>query len=113
MHYLKNEDGKIVTKEVYETLIETSQQGYFVPFNFKIVNESDYVEDLLDFYIYWIKDREYPCMERPQKGIGHTEKFWEKAYGAVWTEKGLIYVVELDDRGIPKRDEMGRVRFLK
>ena len=89
MRYVRRKDGIIFPTQAKEEDIDKSIY----------VKVAYTIEELCDYYIFWIKDREIPIWERPQIGHRYTEKFWEECYGCVWTDKGLIYVARMNDEG--------------
>jgi len=70
------------------------------------IKSADTIEELCDFYVIWLKNRELPLIEKIRKGIKpHLSYFetdecsFDKGYGAIWTNKGLIYVAKMNDKG--------------
>ena len=66
----------------------------------------DSIEELCDYYVIWLKNRELPLIERIQKGRRLYPSYFEvgecsfnKGYGAIWTDKGLIYVAKMNEKG--------------
>ena len=71
-----------------------------------IIAQADTIEELCDLYVIWLKNRELPLIERTQKGrrlypsyFETSECHFDKGYGAIWTDKGLIYVAKMNNKG--------------
>lgn len=61
----------------------------------KKIAEADTIEELVDA-IVGIYNGEYQFLRSfPYK----CSNYWDIVYGAVWTNKGLIYVVKMNDKG--------------
>ena len=57
-----------------------------------VINQSDTIEELCDEFVY---------EKKLYKGLYELPYGAEdiKVFGAIWTDKGLIYVVKMNDRG--------------
>ena len=70
----------------------------------KIVKEADTIEELCDMFVVVDNERHIPL-----SNVEDTNEEWLKrvfhvsnnyvVYGAIWTEKGLIYVAKMNDKG--------------
>lgn len=118
MKYIRTKDGKIFDLERFEdkttpvgkavgliTLIDKNKICDYEIFKKDIINQADTIEELCDefvgfddssklkiFFAHYKLARE--CKEEREK---NNEKI--KLYGAIWTDKGLIYVAKTNDRG--------------
>ena len=76
-------------------IILKDQELYIKHFQDHIVRTADTVEELCDEYVRVNKDiHEYLASEdKPTRYKG------SEIYGAIWTDKGLIYVAKMNDKG--------------
>ena len=89
----KNPNGK---KEVYTARYKPTD----------IIKESDRIEELCDEFVH-IRKNEKPVHHRRSKWLNkdHNTLKWEVknnfcvVYGAIWTNKGLIYVAKMNEEG--------------
>ena len=60
-----------------------------------VAKESDNIEELFDCYVDYHEgyNADFMRINRPVKRHGH------EIYGAVWTDKGLIYVAKMNEKG--------------
>ena len=68
----------------------------------EIIKQSDTIEELCDEFV--IADVEHKCRERVFKPalvqvIKNNKKPYE-IYGAIWTDKGLIFVARMNNEGV-------------
>ena len=67
----------------------------------EILKQADTIEELCDEFIGIYKDEE----EIDDKEISYflenlsRENYFKEIYGAIWTDKGLIYVAKMNDKG--------------
>ena len=97
MKYIRTKDGKIfnineipVPYQVIESWLDFNSQG-----RFEIIKYADTIEELCD---------EFVCVGRNDFPSFETIKILKlyKEYdvrGAIWTDKGLIYVAKMNDKG--------------
>ena len=114
MRYVRTEIGFIIdTQNTYPFMISEYMGHDYIDFNsmgrFRIKKESDRIEDLCDRFVLVDKDDEGP-IELELIGKGYKEALLElrfriivgcdpqktDLYGAIWTDKGLIYVAKFD-----------------
>lgn len=103
MRYIRTKDG------LYETI--TTDCGWEIPvyanndFGEKyiqednVVKQADTIEELCDKFVavdkenyHWI-DNSFRFLKSCVNDIG------DKIYGAIWADKGLIYVAKMNDKG--------------
>lgn len=106
MKYVRTKDGRIY--QIYDKVFEYKgdKRYQLVDSRFEIslndiVKQADTIEELCDEFV--IADVEHKCWERVFKpALESVLKDYEKPYeiyGAIWTDKGLIYVAKLNDKG--------------
>lgn len=69
-----------------------------------IINEADTIEELCDFILVWYEKMNEPVFVKYNSitytALKENNRFKEnKCYGAIWTNKGLIYVAKMDSEG--------------
>lgn len=88
MKYIRTKDGNI-----YDTLNCVGK--YYV------VDQADTIEELCDEFVIIDEDNE-PNIKQG-RDIHHCRRIWSinncLIYGAVWTDKGLIYVAKMNEKG--------------
>ena len=89
--YIRTKDG------VYDG--EKYNADYILDYELgKIINQSENLEELCDEFVaktcditeYWVEQK----LERAKFYCG-----LETIYGAIWTDRGLIFVAKLNDKG--------------
>ena len=89
---------------IYQVENETcDKQGYFIGdydviLKKQVINQSDSIEELCDRFVaktcditqYWVESK----LENAKMYCGV-----EIIYGAIWTDKGLIYVAKMNSKG--------------
>ena len=109
MKYIRTKDGRILLGTLNDNdltgMVLDYQNGEIV--KIPIIAQADTIEELCDCYVVWLKNREIPLIERTQKGrrlypsyFETSECSFDKGYGAIWTDKGLIYVAKMNDKGV-------------
>lgn len=115
--YIRTKDGvyKVSHYNAYathkrkgETLLEGYKTSYIK--NENIISQSDTIEELCDEFVY-IENGKPRVLDRvitrtlKEKGIKYAEKIYSQPnwnglmFGAIWTDKGLIYVAKMNDKG--------------
>lgn len=114
MKYIRTEDGRILNKS--KLICSAFNEEYISPnwnddiekyLQTKIVAEANTIEELCDCFVgirksshmaftgrldgaYWFKET--------NGWLGRLDSY-ENIYGAIWTDKGLIYVAKMNDKG--------------
>ena len=96
MKYIRTKDRIIDTLDCKECFLCNQQcwqplKGLLV-YEKDIVKQADYIRELLDEII----DNKNLVNILPLENIDLTK---DKIYGAIWTDKGLIYVAKLNEKG--------------
>ena len=96
--YIRTKDGRILD---FDKLNEVSKLS--IDMAEEPIREADTIEELCDEFVcyfecfnrsyYFIYKNSYDELKRDVQTIQYS------AYGAIWTDKGLIYVAKLDDKG--------------
>lgn len=98
MKYIRTKDGVYneitykVAKE-FVSIIEEEQAKIMstTKTNFSIINQADTIEELCDEFVAIYDEKpHFHCLER---AIQYADD--NKVYGAIWTDKGLIYVAKM------------------
>ena len=108
MSYIRTKDGRIVDTTKYpEHPASLSVQASDYALTIK---ESENLEELCDEFVY-IENGKPRVLDRvitrtlKEKGIKYAEKIYSQPnwnglmFGAIWTNKGLIYVAKMDNEG--------------
>ena len=87
MKYIRTKEGYILEKD---NVVHNISKAYGI----KDIKEADTIHELIDKYVIVSKTT----------GIGYITDYTAKQegfeiYGAIWTDKGLIYVAKLNDKG--------------
>lgn len=110
MRYIRTKDGKIIDLVAYKEngvinngikFVNKINGSYFFVQQDNILKQADTIEELCDEFVatlkntkpYIFKDGEYKELEKkPSEWLG-------TLYGAIWTDKGLIYIAKMNDKG--------------
>ena len=94
-NYVKLKDGVYMTNEIRGQAFVYFWYGQKAINKDEILKEGDTIEELCDEYVRVNKDiHEYLASEdMPTRYEG------SEIYGAIWTDKGLIYVAKINDKG--------------
>ena len=99
MKYIK---AKIVNGEtkIYPSDID---KGFLSCVCAEIISEADTIEELCDEFVgVYGETHTIIVTDISPKEILHNMKSWKveaDIYGAIWTDKGLIYVAKMNDKG--------------
>ena len=97
--YIRTKDGRILD---FDKLNEVSKLS--IDMAEEPIREAHTIEELCDEFVYV---RNKPSLEKPLtsliRDISIIDKVRKKSnttvYGAVWTDKGLIFVARMNDKG--------------
>ena len=65
-----------------------------------ILKQADTIEELCDEFVYCDKDdKPYVIKDLELNKSFLENRKQDKIYGAIWTDKGLIYIAKMNDRG--------------
>lgn len=103
--YIRIKDG------IYKVESETChKQGYYIDryeedviLKEQVIKQADTIEELCDEFVvnfecfnrsyYFVYENSYDELKRDVQTIQYS------AYGAIWTDKGLIFVAKMNDKG--------------
>ena len=115
MKYIRTKDGRIIEykpKPKYEN--DKATLDWFLANNcgggFNVSKIADTIEELCDIFVL---DNVIPCLIHLSKTKGYYYYYGDsdkksclmpiyeeyKIYGAIWTDKGLIYVAKMNEKG--------------
>lgn len=111
MNYIRTRNGiykydKNIVIEgnvLYEIVFDDTYTDYGVNGKYSrgtVLNQADTIEELCDEFVFICEDFNKPQLVIPinfeycKKTFKHIE-----IYGAIWTDKGLIYVAKLNEKG--------------
>ena len=100
MKYVRTEDGNNLIIDLSTMVIPYQIIGNIIDFNklgrFEIIKQADTIEELCD---------EFVCLEN-KMAFHDLETITSSCnlkhltiYGAIWTDKGLIYVAKMNEKG--------------
>ena len=100
--YIRTKDGRILD---FDKLNEVSKLS--IDMAEEPIREADTIEELCDEFVVFDKEQPngkllyYKGFENLKKEFIDFEKDKEKVvvYGGIWTDKGLIYVAKMNDKG--------------
>ena len=115
MKYIRTKDGRIFEKEFvrYEKITNSWYYHNCYIDDGMAMEEADTIEELCDEFVY-LNDlynrfvgkvkgydgKDYIRLEaKDGTNINVGLKNWEKIKGAIWTDKGLIYVAKMNEKG--------------
>lgn len=123
MKYIRTKDGKILSKD--KIICSAFREEYCSPnwnediekyLQTKIIAETDTIEELCDEFVLHYGDTMQTSVPIPWATYERRDEHWEEnkqrliaelnkpqrkaiVYGAIWTDKGLIYVAKMNDKG--------------
>lgn len=104
MKYIRTKDGKII-KILKEGIDMFGKYGMVNKENcirnYDDSKQADTIEELCDEFVVFIKGSCGGHWLTPIKDFEHTKKeyCYDEIYGAIWTNKGLIYVAKMNKKG--------------
>ncbi len=102
MKYIRTKDG-IYTLIAKEPIYELNGKKYYCveeqisSFSEEdVIKQANTIEELCDEFVYVASEKDRPIIcYKPS--VFH--KLSDNLYGAIWTDKGLIYVAKMNDKG--------------
>jgi len=97
MKYIRTKDGRIVCCD--------REQYHYIETHYEILKQADTIDELCnEFVVIGIFENQIGCccdtFEEAKEVKDYVELPQEQIiYGAIWTDKGLIYVAKMNDKG--------------
>lgn len=95
MKYIRTKDGIYENKPLEKHLGKRRGKGFEIVFKEQdIINQADTIKELCDEFVmisYGKHKLDIGCHSYGDKNI--------QIYGAIWTDKGLIYVAKMNENG--------------
>lgn len=94
--YVRTEEGYIFdTQNTYPFMVVDGYIDFNSAGRFKIKREADTIEELCDCFADYCKEDDSHLVfpEIPVRRYGY------EIYGAIWTDKGLVYVAKMNSKG--------------
>ena len=98
-----------LSKEKITNEIEYYYQSnaYSIPFKLNVIAQANTIEELCDIFVIWTKDFglknpiqfNNPIQTNRYINLKINKGHIGDVYGAIWTNKGLIYVAKMNDKG--------------
>lgn len=103
--YIRTKDGifKVIIADILGALTRIDKRDGTYPDidNKEIIKEANTIEELCDEFVI-VHQNPY-CTEHyladEKTDLKATKEFIGEVYGAIWTDKGLIYVAKMNDKG--------------
>jgi hypothetical protein len=108
MKYIRTEKGiyEVVGADSCSYLNAPPEMYYITSYNknilkSKVIAQADTIEELCDMFVVINDDwgKEPYCCTYVEIKLYKNLKTKGKVYGAIWTDKGLIYVAKMNDKG--------------
>ena len=100
MKYIRTKDERIGTG--WEIASKPNMISFGQPHKFRqeiskdsVLVQTDTIEELCDEFVYHLKSGGKFIDEE----LANKFDVYEKVYGAIWTDKGLIYVAKMNEKG--------------
>ena len=100
MKYIRTKDGIFETPKTMvscDVKMPLNVIGYYI--GEIILSQADTIEELCDVYVVIDKTTNYHTVDKYPYDIIINGKEDYEIYGAIWTNKGLIYVAKINDKG--------------
>ena len=92
---------------IYKVECETyNKQGYYIDryeedviLKKQVIKQSENLEELCDEFVVWLNENNCHFTTTNYLYIYQNRDKAKSVFGAVWTDKGLIYVAKMNDKG--------------
>ena len=105
MKYIRTKDEDNLIIDMTDMKLPYNLIDGYIDFNkfgmFKIIKQADTIEELCDEFVY-VGEKGNVVLGMSYMQIEDVKKYNvnnNKIYGAIWTDKGLIYVAKMNDKG--------------
>ena len=105
MKYVKTKEGIFEVEQKYRDLVSCGEKGINYYQGWKIKKQADSIEELCDGWVLESKAYTsgffviYNTKENQERMKNFKLRKGETLFGAIWTDKGLIYVAKMNDKG--------------
>ena len=104
MKYVRVYEGDFVEDEYLTTYQEHCERVAILQdngFDFEgyIVKQADTIEELCDEFVIWTENKKAKELANYDVAKVFMRNYNVIIYGAIWTDKGLIYVAKMNDKG--------------
>lgn len=65
----------------------------------KVISQADAIEELCDEFVLFRDGKPYAILRNEDDNATKLKETWKDYRGAIWTDKGLIYVAKMNDKG--------------
>ena len=97
MRYIRTFSGIIVDTEQQAKRLGMSVEDYESKFPYSYSTKADTIEELCDEFVAYHKTLKLTYCIKKTPFEEQDENF--NIYGAIWTDKGLIYVAKMNEKG--------------
>lgn len=103
MKYIRTEDGfllEVIRESESKKSYITKPNGWVIH-KYRVIKQANTIEELCDEFVIKAYISSYPQIYH-SVDLKELNEFREKdtiVYGAIWTDKGLIYVAKMNDKG--------------
>ena len=98
MKYIRTKDGRIITEEQIDLAIKISNIVNIFDES-EILKQADTIEELCDEFVMFRDGKPYAIVPNKEHNAELAKSVWKDYRGAIWTDKGLIYVAKMNDKG--------------
>ena len=108
MRYIRTEDGVYEVVDTYETkyVVGYTEDGFEISiYKEDVIKQADTIKELCDVYVIVGEDKDTngnPILWSIRQDIPFFMKYYfnyNDIYAAIWTDKGLIYVAKMNEKG--------------
>lgn len=107
MKYIRTKNGVYEIVDIYESkyVIGYEDSVALVVYKEDVINQADTIEELCDTYVFVGDDKDgygNPLLFNIKQDKVFIIKYYFESnviYSAIWTDKGLIYVAKMNEKG--------------
>jgi len=107
MKYIRTKNGKIHISyndyQGFEKLWVCEKRNTLADFYYvrrsSIVAQADTIEELCDEFVLFRDGKPYAILRNEDDNATKLKETWKDYRGAIWADKGLIYVAKMNEKG--------------
>ena len=100
MKYIRTKDGIYKNKPLEKHIGKGRGKGFEIVFKEQdIIKRADTIEELCDEFVLFRDDKPYAIVPNKGNNAELSKNVWKDYRGAIWTDKGLIYVAKMNEKG--------------